>query len=202
MRTVVASVVIAASVAVVAAQTSDPEPARIQPNFSVQVWGNTVADFTGRVDQYFQLRRKLESELPPLVATDNAGDIIAAELNLARLVRQARRSAKRGEIFTRPIASAFREALAPVMQGPVLDVILDENPGAFSDDIDRRYPTTKPKATIPTAVLELLPPLPEDLRYGFLGHQLIIHDTRTNTIVDLMRCAIPCGTKLKVKDDD
>jgi hypothetical protein len=74
----------------------------------------------------------------------------------------------------------------------ILDVVMDENPGPFSHDIDDRYPTSKPKATIPTDILMLLPPLPDDLRYGFIGHQLILHDLRTNTIVDRMRCAIRC----------
>jgi len=202
MRTVLVAVLTVSCVSVAAAQAPAPRPSGVPPNFSVQVWGDTVADFSGRAQQYFELRRRLASGLPPLVLTDRPGDIITAELTLARQVRRARRTAKPGDIFTPAIAMAFRAVLAPALNGLTLDVILDENPGSFSHDIDSRYPTSKPKATMPTTILQLLPPLPDDLQYGFIGHQLIIHDTRTNTIVDRMKCAIPCTVRIELKDDD
>lgn len=190
------------STAVAGSQTAAPQTTAAPPNFSVQVWGDVIAEFGVRVQQYFELRRKLESELPPLVLTDNSHDIITAELALAERVRRARRPAKQGAIFTPAIAKAFREVLAPVLTGLTLDVVMDENPGRFEHSLDSRYPTAKPKATIPTTLLQLLPPLPDDLQYGFIGRQLIIHDTRTGTIVDRMTCAIPCGIRLPEKKDD
>lgn len=202
MRAVLAVVLISSVATVAGSQTPAPRPGGAPPNFSVQVWGDTVADFGGRVQQYFELRRKLESGLPPLVVTDNASDILNAEFTLARQVRHARRAAKPGDIFTPAIAVAFRQVLAPALNGMILEVILDENPGPFSHDVDSRYPTSRPKATIPTTILQLLPPLPDDLQYGFIGHQLIIHDTRTNTIVDRMTCAIQCTVRIEPKDDD
>ncbi len=202
MRAVLTVVLIVSCVSTAAAQTPAPRPSGVPPNFSVQVWGDTVADFALRVQQYVELRRKLEIGLPPLVLTDKASDILRAEFTLAQRVRRARHPAKQGAIFTPAIAMAFREVLAPVLNGLTLEVIMDENPGPFSDDLDSRYPTSKPKATIPTTILHLLPPLPDDLQYGFIGHQLIIHDTRTDTIVDRMTCAIPCSLRLEEKDDD
>jgi len=194
MRTVLVAVLIVSAVFTAAAQSP--------PNFSVQVWGDAAADFSGRVQQYLELRRKLERQLPPLVLTDKASDILNAEFTLARLVRRARHKATPGDIFTPAIAMAFRTVLAPALTGTILDVILDENPGRFDHDIDSRYPTSRPKATIPTAILQLLPPLSDDLQYGFIGHQLIIHDTRTNTIVDRMTCAIECTIRIESEDKD
>jgi hypothetical protein len=202
MRTVLVAVLIVACVSAVAAQAPAPRPSGVPPNFSVQVWGDAIADFAGRVQQYVELRRRLERRLPPLVLTDNASEILTAEFTLARLVRRARHKATPGDIFTPAIAMAFRAVLAPALNGPILDVILDENPGRFDHDIDSRYPTSRPKATIPTTVLQLLPPLSDDLQYGFIGHQLIIHDTRTNTIVDRMTCAIECTIPIESEDKD
>ena len=125
MRTVLAAVLIASGVCIATAQTPAPRPDEARPNFSVQVWGDTVADFAARVQQYFELRRKLEAGLPPLVVTDNASDILAAEFALARRVRHARRTAKPGDIFTPAIAKAFRTVLAPALSGLTLEVILD-----------------------------------------------------------------------------
>lgn len=202
MRIVLVAVLIVSCMFTAAAQTPAPRPSGATPNFTMQVWGDTVADFAGRVQQYVELRRRLEIGLPPLVLTDKASDILRAEYTLAQRVRRARRDVKPGDIFTPAIAMAFREVLAPALEGPTLDVILDENPGQFDHHVDSRYPTSKPKATIPTVILKLLPPLPDDLQYGFIQHQLIIHDIRTNTIVDRMTCAIECTTRIESEDKD
>ena len=202
MRAVLAVVLSVSFAAVAGAQTTPAGPTPKGADFRVQIWGETVADFTSRVQQYVELRRRLESGLPPLVLTDNASDILRAEFSLAQRVRRARRNVKAGDIFTPAIAMAFRQVLAPALNGLTLDVILDENPGRFDHDVDSRYPTSKPKATIPTTIIQLLPPLPDNLQYGFIGHQLIIHDTRTNTIVDRMTCAIECTVRIEPKEDD
>ena len=70
-----------------AAQTT-PAPPRA-PDFSVQVWGTTVADFTTRVSRYVELRAAAAVGAPPLVVTDNPDDITRAEVELARQIGRA-----------------------------------------------------------------------------------------------------------------
>ena len=53
-------------------------------------------------------------------------------------------------------------------------------------------PKRQPLSTVPGAVLAVLPSLPDGLEYRFLGHDLILHDTRANIILDRIRCAIEC----------
>ena len=62
MRGVLAAVLIASFVAAAAAQTPRPGRRVEPPNFSVQVWGDTVADFNGRVQQYVELRRRSRAD--------------------------------------------------------------------------------------------------------------------------------------------
>jgi len=50
--------------------------------------------------------------------------------------------------------------------------------------INRAYPTGKPRASVPAGILALLPTLPDDLQYRFVGRALILIDTRTNLILD------------------
>src|SRR4051812_5053419 len=99
MKAMLAIVLIVSSATLAGSQATTPPPGAPAPNFSLQVWGDAIADFSGRVQQYFDLRKKLEGELPPLVQTDRASDIINAELALAERVRRARRPAKQGAIF-------------------------------------------------------------------------------------------------------
>ena len=57
------------------AQTLSKPQADPQPTFRLQVWGFVVADFSTRVQNYFDLRSKLEEGLPPLRVTDDVADM-------------------------------------------------------------------------------------------------------------------------------
>ena len=78
------------------------------------------------------------------------------------------------------------------MTPQTLEAILDDNPGQFSHRINGDYPKRRPLSTMPGTFLAVLPALPDGLEYRFLGHQLILHDTRANVILDRMPCAIEC----------
>ncbi len=198
MRAVLAVVLIVSFGTVADSQTTGTNRSPDGVDFRVQVWGETVADFTTRVQRYFELRRALERGLPPLVLTDNPDDIINAELTLARAIRRARGAAQQGDILTPAISAAFRNALLPVLTGLTLEVVMDENPGRFSHHIDGAFPKEKPRATMPWNILAVLPPLPDDIQYGFVGQYLILHDIRANVIVD-RTCVIECATRIETR---
>lgn len=162
------------------------------PDFTVQVWGDAAADFSARIRSYAELRSKLETGLPPLEVTSDPADILRAEFALARRLRQERKGVQLGNIFSPAISAAFRAVLLPKLDAQTVATILDENPGRFRHRVDGTYPKERPLSTVPANVLEVLPALPADVYYRFLGHDLVLHDTRTNTIVDRMPCAIPC----------
>jgi hypothetical protein len=193
IRAFLASVALALGLAVLdAAQTAPPAPPR-PPDFTVQVWGSTVADFTARVNRYVALRAAAAVGSPPLVVTDHQDEITRAEVELARRIRQARGGrGERGDFFTSEISQAFRRALADVIDDKTREVIMDDNPGAFTRRVGIRYPKTRSYSTVPANVLALLPVLPVDMEYRFLGRHLILLDVRSNVIVDLMRCAMQC----------
>jgi hypothetical protein len=68
--------------------------------------------------------------------------------------------------------------------------IMDDNPGEFSARINGIYPEEKPVSTVPPRVLDMLPRLPDDLEYRFLGRHLILFDTRARVILDQIPHAI------------
>ena len=82
--------------------------------FTVEVLGDKLADFTTRMDAYAALRRSLEEGLPPLKVTDDPSEIVRAERALAERIRKARAGAGRGDIFTDDIRRGFRQLLRPV----------------------------------------------------------------------------------------
>ena len=166
-----------------------------EPVFRVQVLGFIAADFSERVSKYVELRSSLEGGLPELTVTDDPGEIWRAQRALANRIRVARAGARQGDIFTSTISAEFRNAILVETNPGTMAAIMDENPGELSRRINRAYPTGKPLASMPAGILAVLPRLPDDLQYRFLGRALIVIDTRTNLIVDRMPCAIACAAR-------
>jgi len=61
---VIAAVLMIAQPGAGSAQTSFVTTDDLVPVFRVEVWADTVTDFSNRVDAYSELRRRLESRLP------------------------------------------------------------------------------------------------------------------------------------------
>lgn len=160
------------------------------PDFRVQVWGYIVADFSARVWDYSELRTELEKGLPPLTVTDDPAQIRRAVRALAKRIRVARAGAKEGDMFTPTISVEFRKALILEMDASTWAAIMDDNPGEFSNEINGTYPQDKPLSTVPPNILAVLPRLPDDIQYRFLGRHLILLDTRASVILDRIPFAI------------
>ena len=174
------------------AQPATTSQNRDTPDFRVQVWGYIVADFSARVWEYFELRSELEKGLPPLTVTDDPAEIRRAVRALAKRIRVARAEAKQGDIFTPTISVEFRKALLLEMNANTWAAIMDDNPGEFSNQINGTYPEGRPLSTVPPNILAVLPRLPDDIQYRFLGRHLILLDTRANVILDRIPYAIQC----------
>lgn len=172
------------------AQTSTTKQDRDPPDFRVQVWGYIIADFSARVWDYFELRNELARGLPTLTVTDDPAEIRRAIHELANKIRVARAEATQGDIFTPAISVEFRKVLSVETNADTWAAIMDDNPGEFSNQINGTYPEDKPLSTVPPNILAVLPRLPDDIQYRFLGRHLILLDTRANVILDRIPCAL------------
>jgi len=161
------------------------------PDFRVQVWGSVVADFSARVWSYADLRSALENGLP-LTVTDDPAEIRRAVQALAERIRVARAGAQQGEIFTPTISVEFKRVLLLEVNTNTWAAIMDDKPGEFSNQINGTYPEERPLSTVPPNVLAVLPALPDDIQYRFVGRHLILLDTRAGVILDRIPYAIKC----------
>jgi hypothetical protein len=184
--------ILLASTSVAQTQTPPTSQADPQPTFRVRVWGYIFADFSARVQSYFDLRSRLEKGLPPMRVTEDVAEIKRARRALARKIQAARHSAHEGDIFSPAISADFKEALALEMDADTWAVIMDDNPGEFSHGINGIYPDGKPYSTVPATILAALPALPDDVEYRFVGRHLILLDVRANVILDKIPYAIRC----------
>jgi hypothetical protein len=176
-----------------ASRTVDPAqsaPARTNPDAQLLV------DFKTRIDEYMALRNKLKKEAPPLKETSDAGKIKASRDVLAMKVREARKTAKRGDIFTPGIQQLFRRLMYPEVKGKegaeTKAAIVEESDElkTVSLKVNAAYPDDAPLMTVPPNILAALPKLPEDLEYRFVSRTMILLDTHANLIVDFVPNAI------------
>jgi hypothetical protein len=181
--------------AVVAAPAAAPQAAanqqpRVNPN------ARALADFQEEVEEYLELQRKLSSKLeaPPKDATPAQLD--SYQRALGKLIQQARRGDKQGDVFEREVRAVIRKLLLGVFSGPdgrkMKMAVMEENPGQVVKlEVNGRYPDTIPLSNMPPQVLAALPQLPRELEYRFIGRTLILFDTVAHIIVDYITEAVP-----------
>jgi hypothetical protein len=182
---------------------ANPDPT--QPDFRMVVQGTfdgeTLAEFNHRVQDYAALRSRLEVGLPPLVVTTNADEIEAFEHCLAERLSHARGS-RRGQIFAPAMEGQLKRMLAARADAPTIAAIMEDGPGEFDVDVNDTYSKKYALATMPPNLLLILPDLPKDLEWRFVGRHLILRDVRANMIIDEIPYAIRCRHCVVEPEDD
>ena len=148
-----------------------------------------IKDFLKRVDGYVALHKKMEDTLPALPKQTTPQNIDQHERALARLIQEARKGAKQGEIFALAMQNLVRRHLRPIFRGTdgahVRTEIMDnENKANVVLAPNGRYPDEIPVSTVPPQVLTFLPKLPEGLEYRFVRQNLILFDPHAHIIPD------------------
>ncbi len=150
-----------------------------------------IQDFQKRVAGYLQLRKSIESSLPKLKSTPSEEKITHHETELRRAVREARKNAKPGDIFTPEIAGEIRRlvtiALQPADGNHIAQSLRHAEPVQLHLEINERYPEIVPLQSTPPSLLENLPPLPPEIEYRITGSDLVLFDTKADLIVDIIR---------------
>lgn len=155
-----------------------------------------LAEFRERVQRYAKLHDQLARGSAELEETEDAAEINDAQAALAAKVREARGSAKHGDIFTPAVRPVFRRLLAPELKGSkgrdTVAVLDDDAPaaGTVPFEVNAAYPDDQPLPTVPVNVLMTLPELPEPLEYRIVGQHLLLLDTAADLVVDYILNAI------------
>jgi flagella basal body P-ring formation protein FlgA len=154
-------------------------------------------EFTDRVQEYVQLHKTVESNLPSLKFKEELPEVIVAHQQaLARKLREARPHARPGDIFARGTREAFRHAVRSVFQGPqAAKARTTIKQGEALKEIHLRvnevYPDAVPHTTVPPSLLLKLPQLPDEVAYRIVSHDLVLLDVKADMVVDLMPEILP-----------
>jgi hypothetical protein len=150
-----------------------------------------IQDFEKRVAGYLQMRKSIESSLTKLKSTPSQAKITNHEGDLRRAIREARKGARPGEIFTPEIAAEIRRLIAIAVQpedgNHIAQSLRHAEPVQLHLEINERYPEAVPLQSTPPSLLENLPPLPPEIEYRITGTDLVLLDVKANLIVDIIR---------------
>jgi hypothetical protein len=154
-----------------------------------------LATMNDRLKNYLDIHKKLEAGLPELPTEATPEQIDRNQRLFEQKMRDARKNAPRGEIFTAEAEPVIRRLLASVFGGPdgkeLMASILDDNPAGMNLTVNMRYPDEVPLSTVPPEVLQTLPKLSEDMEYRFIGHHLILLDAHAHVVADFIPDAMP-----------
>lgn len=157
---------------------------------------HTIATFEKRVKEYLKLRNQVKEKLPTKLSKDSTPEQIHAYMtSFEDGVRAARAGAKRGELFVPEVATYIRTVLKEDFKGrdrvELRKTILQAETQGVPVRVNYQYPEEKEFAEMPPTLLLKLPQLPQEMRYRFVGTNLLLVDRENNVIVDHMPNALP-----------
>lgn len=154
-----------------------------------------LVDFQQRVTRFAQLHERLATQAGELNETRSPAEIATRAATLGKALQAARASAKQGDLFTPAAARMFRDLIRREYRRRTADVKksrqdADEEVPDFIPRVNALYPTTFPLGTFPASLLQVLPPLPPQLEYRFVGRYLVLRDVEANLIIDVFPNAL------------
>ena len=152
--------------------------------------------FEKRVKDYVKLREGIEEKMPKLSKEAKSEEIEVHKKKLQESVRAARSGAKHGEIFIPEAAALIREIIKDEFKGRDRvelrkTVLVEAEVKSLPLRVNYPYPETKEQLEMPPTLLLKLPQLPKQIRYRFVGSNLLLVDRENGLIIDFMTKAIP-----------
>jgi hypothetical protein len=154
-----------------------------------------VKRFEGRVKDYMKLRNAVKPKLPKLSKDATPQQIESYRENLEAAVRNTRTRAKRGDIFNHDGSDYIRRTLKVNFVGKdrveLRNIVFEGETATVKVRVNYPYPDQVELVEMPATVLLNLPQLPPEVKYRFVGRNLLLVDSETNLILDYMTNALP-----------
>jgi len=155
----------------------------------------TLVGLENQAKAYSRLRESLEEKLPKLPKDATAEQIEAHKMTFQKEVQAARAEAKQGDIFTPAAAKLVRMIIKTEFSGKdgaeLRKKVLEAETKGVAVKVNVPYPDSKEQVEMPPALLLVLPQLPKQLRYRFVGTNLLLLDRENGLIVDYLTNALP-----------
>ena len=154
-----------------------------------------IETFEKYVKAYVELRNKIRENGPKLSKDSTPEQIHAYRTALEQSIRSARAGAKRGELFRPEAADFIRRTLKTEFQGKdrqeLREKIFETETQGVVLRVNYPYAQSAEFSEMPATLLAKLPQLPKEVRYRFVGRNMLLVDRESNVIIDYMPDALP-----------
>jgi hypothetical protein len=154
-----------------------------------------IDTFEKQVKAYVELRNKIRENAPKLSKDSTPEQIHAYRTALEQSIRNARKGAKPGELFRPEAADFIRRTLKTEFQGKdrqeLRDKIFETELKGVVLRVNYPYAQDAEFSEMPATLLAKLPQLPKEVRYRFVGRNMLLVDRESNVIIDYMPDALP-----------
>lgn len=198
-RSLVGSLSAGLAVALLASAAPASMPAAAQTTAAQAVVSpkhtEAFAAFEARVKEYVAMREGIEGKMPKLSKDATPEEIEAHKTAFQNAVRDARASAKQGELFVPVLAEHIREVIKSEMPTKVKQEVranvTESEVKAVPLRVNYPYPESEELLDMPPTLLLRLPQLPKQVRYRYVGRNMLLVDRENGLIIDFMPDALP-----------
>jgi hypothetical protein len=149
-----------------------------------------LTEFLERVAGYVEIRREVTAGVDGPIFCSDPEELTREAAQRAAAIRDARPLADEGTIFTPRVAVFFRERIAHGVRIGAIDLAIEGQPDDIVLEVHAALPWGGGERAS-AALIGLLPPLPDELEYRFVGRHLVLLDVEVNLVVDVLRKAVP-----------
>jgi len=155
-----------------------------------------VTAFEKRVKEYAKLRERIEGRMPKLSKDARPEQIEAHKKTFQQRVSAARATAKPGQLFRPDVAKLIRATIKDEFKGKERqelrqEVLVEADNKAVAVRVNQPYPETQEMLEMPPTLLLRLPQLPKQVKYRFVGRNMLLVDRENGLIIDYMTDALP-----------
>lgn len=154
-----------------------------------------VTTFETRVKDYATMREAVEEKLPALPKDATPEQIQEHKVIFMETVRAARADAKRGDVFTPAVEAFIRQTIRDEFKGQdrreFVQSVMEAATKGVPVRVNYTYPDDKELVDMPPTLLLRLPQLPKQVKYRFVGRNLLLVDRENTLIIDYMADALP-----------
>jgi predicted phosphodiesterase len=174
-----------------------PTTVPAQPDVTFEPFRTALQAYVDQTQPYRKQAAQAAENIPGKAAPQASAEtsVRTRQSELADALRtKLRPHAKQGELFTPLIVPALTHQIEYAFASPKRDLLLDE----LAEQNDSPAMTHAPVINeqidaprVPPRLIELLPPLPKQLEYDFVGRTLVLRDVDAEVVVDFLPDAFP-----------
>lgn len=154
-----------------------------------------VGAFENRVKDYLKLRAQVKDKLPKLSKDSTPEQIESYRKSFEDGMRTARAGARRGDVFNTTGSEYIRRTLKTEFdrkdKAELRKIVFEAENKDVPLRVNYPYPESKELTEMPPTLLLKLPQLPKEVKYRFVGRNLLLVDRDNNVIIDYMVNALP-----------